>query len=193
MRVRTLGRGSTGRQPQRLAVQEGEPGGAPWARLALVPRPLAARPSSRARASRVVLMAISSGCLHSRRGGLVGIGRPGGAPPMARRSPARASGRCAPRGFHVKLRSLRGGQWHTAAGRHSRPVAEVRRGMAEADVTALCFEGFTLDPAAHTLVDASGCEVALRRSEYELLRAFLAAPGRALSRDHLLDAVAGRG
>ncbi|MBV9002178.1 MAG: AAA family ATPase, partial [Solirubrobacterales bacterium] len=32
----------------------------------------------------------------------------------------------------------------------------------------------------------------LRRSEYELLRAFLAAPGRALSRDHLLDAVAGR-
>ncbi|MBV9354083.1 MAG: AAA family ATPase, partial [Chloroflexi bacterium] len=31
------------------------------------------------------------------------------------------------------------------------------------------------------------------RSEYELLRAFLAAPGRALSRDHLLEAVAGRG
>ncbi|MBV8615395.1 MAG: AAA family ATPase, partial [Acetobacteraceae bacterium] len=65
--------------------------------------------------------------------------------------------------------------------------------MAEADVTALCFAGFTLDLAAHVLVDVEGREVPLRRSEYELLRAFLAAPGRALSRDHLLDAVAGRG
>ena len=65
--------------------------------------------------------------------------------------------------------------------------------MAEADLTALQFAGFTLDTAARTLVDAEGREVPLRRSEYELLRALLAAPGRALSRDHLLDAVAGRG
>jgi hypothetical protein len=64
--------------------------------------------------------------------------------------------------------------------------------MAASDPTKLCFEGFTLDLAARTLVDASGREVALRRSEYELLRAFLAAPGRALGRDHLLDAVASR-
>ncbi|MBV8702408.1 MAG: winged helix-turn-helix domain-containing protein, partial [Acetobacteraceae bacterium] len=64
--------------------------------------------------------------------------------------------------------------------------------MAEADLTALCFAGFTLDMAARALVDVEGREVPLRRSEYELLRAFLAAPGRALSRDHLLDAVAGR-
>ena len=64
--------------------------------------------------------------------------------------------------------------------------------MAEADVTALQFAGFTLDTAARALVDASGREVALRRSEFELLRAFVAAPGRALSRDHLLDAVASR-
>ena len=64
--------------------------------------------------------------------------------------------------------------------------------MATADLTPLRFEGFTLDPAARTLVDASGREVALRRSEFELVRAFVAAPGRALSRDHLLDAVAGR-
>ena len=64
--------------------------------------------------------------------------------------------------------------------------------MAEADVTALCFAGFTLDMAARILVDAEGREVPLRRSEYELLRALLAAPGRALSRDHLLEAVAGR-
>jgi len=64
--------------------------------------------------------------------------------------------------------------------------------MATEDLTPLQFEGFTLDLAAHTLVDAGSRDVALRRSEYELLRAFLAAPGRALSRDHLLDAVAGR-
>ncbi|MBV9969040.1 MAG: winged helix-turn-helix domain-containing protein, partial [Xanthobacteraceae bacterium] len=41
-------------------------------------------------------------------------------------------------------------------------------------------------------MDASGRDIPLRRSEYELLRAFIAAPGRALSRDHLLEAVAGR-
>ena len=64
--------------------------------------------------------------------------------------------------------------------------------MTTTDLTALRFEGFTLDPAARTLVDGSGQEIALRHSEYELLRAFLAAPGRALSRDHLLEAVAGR-
>src|SRR5690242_17449461 len=61
-----------------------------------------------------------------------------------------------------------------------------------ADLAPLRFEGFTLDSAARTLVDAAGREVALRRSEYELLLAFIAAPGRALSRDHLLNAVAGR-
>ena len=60
--------------------------------------------------------------------------------------------------------------------------------MADADPAPLQFAGFTLDPAAHTLVDASGRGIPLRRSKYELLRAFLAAPGRALSRDHLLDA-----
>jgi DNA-binding response OmpR family regulator len=42
-------------------------------------------------------------------------------------------------------------------------------------VTALGFEGFTLDPAARTLVDAAGQEVSLRRSEFELLLAFTAA------------------
>jgi class 3 adenylate cyclase len=54
------------------------------------------------------------------------------------------------------------------------------------------FADFTLDPAARTLSDPRGRDIALRRSEFELLRAFLAAPGRALTRDHLLEAVAGR-
>ncbi len=64
--------------------------------------------------------------------------------------------------------------------------------MAIADSKSLYFEGFTLDLAARTLVDAGSRDVVLRRSEFELLLAFIAAPNRALSRDHLLDAVAGR-
>ena len=64
--------------------------------------------------------------------------------------------------------------------------------MAAAGSLALSFEGFTLDPAAHTLIDSGGENVALRRSEFELLLAFVNHPGRALSRDYLLKAVAGR-
>jgi predicted ATPase/class 3 adenylate cyclase len=54
------------------------------------------------------------------------------------------------------------------------------------------FEGFTLDLASRALSEASGKEVPLRRSEFALLLAFLRAPGRALSREQLLDAVSGR-
>lgn len=54
------------------------------------------------------------------------------------------------------------------------------------------FEGFVVDLAAHVLRDPAGRDVPLRRSEFALLTAFLRAPGRALSRDYLLDAVAGR-
>jgi adenylate cyclase len=64
--------------------------------------------------------------------------------------------------------------------------------METADPVRLQFEGLTLDLAARMLVDGSGREVTLRRSEYELLRAFVGNPGRALSRDFLLEAVAGR-
>jgi TolB-like protein/tetratricopeptide (TPR) repeat protein len=56
----------------------------------------------------------------------------------------------------------------------------------------LRFAGFVLDIAGHTLTGAGGREVPLRRSEFALLLAFLRAPGRVLTRDHLLDAVAGR-
>jgi adenylate cyclase len=54
------------------------------------------------------------------------------------------------------------------------------------------FAGFLLDVAGCTLTGPDGREVPLRRSELALLRAFLRSPGRVLSRDHLLDAVAGR-
>src|ERR1700722_2936486 len=52
--------------------------------------------------------------------------------------------------------------------------------------------GFTLDLASRTLSDASGNEVPLWRSEFALLATLLRAPGRALSREQLLDAVSGR-
>ena len=64
--------------------------------------------------------------------------------------------------------------------------------MAVADPVPLSFAGFTLDPAARSLVDASGGNISLRRSEFELLLAFVNKPGRALSRDYLLEVVAGR-
>jgi TolB-like protein len=56
----------------------------------------------------------------------------------------------------------------------------------------LRFADFVLDSAGHTLTRAGGREVPLRRSEFALLLAFVRSPGRVLSRDHLLDAVAGR-
>jgi adenylate cyclase len=64
--------------------------------------------------------------------------------------------------------------------------------MAIAGSVALCFDGLTLDPAARTLVNAVGESISLRRSEFELLLAFVNNPGRALSRDYLLEVVAGR-
>jgi class 3 adenylate cyclase/tetratricopeptide (TPR) repeat protein len=54
------------------------------------------------------------------------------------------------------------------------------------------FAGFTLDIAGRTLTDPDGREVALRRSEFALLLAFVGAPGQVLSRDHLLSTLAGR-
>ena len=54
------------------------------------------------------------------------------------------------------------------------------------------FAGFTLDVTGFTLTAADGLDVPLRRAEFALLLAFLRSPGRVLSRDHLLNAVAGR-
>jgi two-component system torCAD operon response regulator TorR len=63
--------------------------------------------------------------------------------------------------------------------------------MAVADPVPLRFDGLTLDPGARTLVNARGEFISLRRSEFELLLAFVNNPGRVLSRDYLLEAVAG--
>jgi TolB-like protein/DNA-binding response OmpR family regulator len=67
------------------------------------------------------------------------------------------------------------------------PPPEAKR-LAE----ALCFDGYTLDLAGHSLRDGGGKEVSLTRCEFALLVAFVRHPGRVLSRDQLLDATAGR-
>ena len=54
------------------------------------------------------------------------------------------------------------------------------------------FAGFILDVGGRTLTDANGRDIPLRRSEFLLLLAFVRAPRRVLSRDHLMDAVSGR-
>ena len=56
----------------------------------------------------------------------------------------------------------------------------------------LRFAGFILDLDALALVRETGEAVALTRGEFALLRAFVTRPGRVLSRDALLDALANR-
>ena len=56
----------------------------------------------------------------------------------------------------------------------------------------LHFAGLRLDLGACTLTRDCGEDIPLTRGELALLRAFVARPGRVLSRDALLDAVAGR-
>ena len=77
----------------------------------------------------------------------------------------------------------------SGAPRHLRVNAKIHGGSSP---ERWRFEGFTLDLASRTLSDASGKEVPLWRSEFALLATFLRAPGRALSREQLLDAVSGR-
>ncbi|NLH82132.1 MAG: response regulator [Phyllobacteriaceae bacterium] len=54
------------------------------------------------------------------------------------------------------------------------------------------FDRWTLDPAAHALLDETGAEVALGTAEFRLLEAFVTRPGLVLTRDQLLDITAGR-
>ena len=56
----------------------------------------------------------------------------------------------------------------------------------------LRFGGFILDLDASTLVRETGEAVALTRGEFALLRVFVTRPGKVLSRDALLDALANR-
>ena len=56
----------------------------------------------------------------------------------------------------------------------------------------LRFAGFLLDLDACVLARESGEAIALTRSEFAVLRMFVARPGRVISRDTLLDAFANR-
>jgi two-component system, OmpR family, response regulator len=53
---------------------------------------------------------------------------------------------------------------------------------------AYAFDRWTLDQHRRTLRDEAGEAVALTKAEYALLSAFVAAPGRPLSREHLMQA-----
>jgi DNA-binding winged helix-turn-helix (wHTH) protein len=74
------------------------------------------------------------------------------------------------------------------------PPAASPGSKGDEDVPApVKIEDCKLDLAAHTFVDGSGREVRLTRAETALLTAFVHSPRRALSRDQLRYAVAGRG
>ena len=76
-------------------------------------------------------------------------------------------------------------------------LARVRQELAprpepEAAELVLEFEGYRLDLAGHSLRNPAGKEVPLRPAEFSLLPAFAQRAGRVLSRDQLLQLVAGR-
>jgi DNA-binding winged helix-turn-helix (wHTH) protein len=56
----------------------------------------------------------------------------------------------------------------------------------------VCFAGLVFDLSACTLARESGEAIALTRGEFRLLRLFVSRPGRVLSRDAILEAVANR-
>lgn len=78
-----------------------------------------------------------------------------------------------------------------------------RSGSAEAPANAtlaagaaagvIVFDRYRLDRARRRLTRDDGTEIDLTAAEYDLLLAFVSRPNRPLSRDQLLDAVAGRG
>jgi two-component system, OmpR family, response regulator len=60
------------------------------------------------------------------------------------------------------------------------------------DISVVHFAGWRLDLAGHTLRSASGDPVPLTRHEFALLAAFVERPQRVLTRDAILNAIAGR-
>ena len=62
----------------------------------------------------------------------------------------------------------------------------------EAPARAFAFAGWTLDLGARHLVGADGVVVPISNGEFKLLRAFAENPFRVLTRDQLMDVLAGR-
>ena len=70
-----------------------------------------------------------------------------------------------------------------------------KKGIQPAIATSrrhLDFGSFALDLDGRILIDPSGREVELRRREFDLLLTLARSPGRVMSRETLLDAIAGR-
>lgn len=62
----------------------------------------------------------------------------------------------------------------------------------EAPLRSLHFAGWTLDLAARNLIGADGVVIVLSAGEFRLLQLLAESPNRVLSRDRLMDALAGR-
>jgi len=65
-------------------------------------------------------------------------------------------------------------------------------GASSAGSATLSFSGWTLDVGEKSLTDPTGRAIQLTRAEFSLLEALARRPNRVLSRDRLLDAIAGR-
>ena len=70
-------------------------------------------------------------------------------------------------------------------------AGEPARGVLPPRTAPIRFAAFTLDLDGCVLSREDGVEVPLTRNEFALLREFVRHPGRVLSRDYLLDALAG--
>jgi two-component system OmpR family response regulator len=66
------------------------------------------------------------------------------------------------------------------------------RGVLPPRTAPIRFATFTFDLDGCSLLREDGAEIALTRNELALLREFVRHPGRVLSRDYLLDALAGK-
>ena len=71
-------------------------------------------------------------------------------------------------------------------------AGEPARGVLPPRTAPIRFAAFTLDLDGCVLSKQDGVEVPLTRNEFALLREFVRHPGRVLSRDYLLDALAGK-
>ncbi|MCI4665074.1 MAG: response regulator transcription factor [Neomegalonema sp.] len=71
-------------------------------------------------------------------------------------------------------------------------LAAAERSAYDETVARLQVGGLTVDLAARSVIDAGGKPIPLTSGEFDLFAALIDAPGRALSRDHLLDRVYGR-
>jgi two-component system OmpR family response regulator len=73
-------------------------------------------------------------------------------------------------------------------------VAEVLAPASEPEIVepVLQFAGYRFDLGGHSLLDSTGKEVPLTHGEFGLLRVFAERAGRVLSRDQLLQLLAGR-